>query len=65
MLEGPRADRHASDNSGFFGAGVKLRSLRKETSPVPGQTGFAPPPVRQVIPVFLTAGRFHDPGKLG
>ena len=30
-----------------------------------GTSRLAPPPVRQVIPVLLTAGRFHDPEKWG
>jgi hypothetical protein len=30
-----------------------------------GTSRLAPPPVRQVVPEFLLAGRFHDPENWG
>ena len=49
----------------LFGAGGKLRSLRKETSPVCRNQPACAAAREAGVPVFLAAGRFHDPGNEG
>lgn len=64
MLEGPRADRHGSDNPAFWCRGEAPQLAEGDFTRV-GTSRLAPPPVEAGVPVLLAAGRFHDPGKWG
>ncbi len=53
MLEGPRADRHASDKPGFLVPWGAPQRLAERNSPCVGTDRLAPPPARQMDPVSL------------
>ena len=64
MLEGPRADRHGSDNPAFWCRGEAPQLAEGDFTRV-GTSQLAPPPVEAGVPVVLVAGRFHVPGNKG